>query len=240
MTKISDALASEETVGSDVPKMDIPMPARRQLLALGAAAGAATLVAGAMPAHAGFGAKQLGAVFNLDSIVAAFASEMEELSSEFFYRATRSPNFGTLSGREQAVINTIAVQDRQHFEDHQAVLRSLGNRNADAYANSNASASRRPRTFRFGGAFNSRDKFFEEALYIKETILWGYHGAVTLVSSELLMPAAAIAGVDGRHVAVLREIAGVIPVPRSFEEYLTPQAVAKRLDRYGFTGGGRF
>lgn len=240
MTIHSDA-DCPETMASDTALCEeVPSPARRQLLALGAAAGAATLVMGALPAQAGFGAKQLGAVFNLDGIVTAFASEMEELSSEFFYRATRSPNFGTLSAQEQSVVNLIAVQDRAHFEAHQAVLKKMGHRNANAYANSNAAASRRPRVFRFGGAFNSRDEFFKEAIYIKETILWGYHGAVTLVSRQLLAPAAAIAGVDGRHVSVLREIAGVDPVPRSFEENLTPQSVAKRLDRYGFTGGGRF
>ena len=90
----------------------------------------------------------------------------------------------------------------------------------------------------FGSAFNSRDSLFSTALDIKETVLFAYHGAVDIVAKDSLMLAAAIAGVEGRHVAVLRELNGMDPVPTPFERRMYPDAVGKRLAKYGFNGGG--
>ncbi len=102
--------------------------------------------------------------------------------------------------------------------------------------------TRRPRFFRYPtDAFKNRESLLNEAISLKENVLFAYHGAVDLVRDpKLLGPAAAIAGVEGRHLVVLRELAGLDPVPTSFEGQVSPQAIGDRLaKRYGFKGGAQ-
>lgn len=178
-------------------------------------------------------------IFNLDTTVLAFAHEMEELQADFFERSIRSAVFNTLEQREQAILIEVATQDRAHFELLNMAMKAQGANNGGALVTQNANATRRPRNFHFDRqAFNSRDALFSKAVELKEDSVSAYHGAVHLVhDGDLLTVAAAIAGVDGRHLAVLREVAGLDPVPNSFENQVSPQVIGKRLGRYGFNGG---
>ncbi len=214
-------------------------PQRRQLLALGAAGAVAVgagLSLGASPAQADI-LRGLKGFLYLDPLVVNFAYEMEELESDFFRRAVQSSAFDKLNGREKSVFELIAYEDKQHFEALATLRAAKGEKSAGRLETSNASSSRRPGMFSFG-SYNSREKLFETALDIKETVLFAYHGAVDIVAKDTLMLAAAIAGVEGRHLAVLRELNGVDPVPEPFEKRLYPDAVGKRLRKYGFNGGG--
>jgi len=215
-------------------------PQRRKLLGMGLAAGGAALAFGTM----GTGTAKadivdfLDRLLDLDPIVINFAYELEELQTDFFERAALSRGFGQLSSREQSTFNLIAKQDRQQFEKLGKLREKLGVKSGDRFEAPNAASSRRPRSYNFGGAFNSRDELMKTAIEIKRLSVASYHGAVNNVDRGNLTLAAAIAGTDGRHLVVLRELAGLDPVPTSFEEAISPQDTGRMLGKYGFNGGG--
>lgn len=214
-------------------------PARRRLLGIGVLGGAAlaTGVLGTKSANADI-VDFLDRILDLDPIVINFAYELEELQAAFFDSAARSRGFYQLSAREQSTINLIAMQDRQQFEVLKRLRAKLGIKAGDSFESRNAEASRRPRTFTFGNAFHSRKSLMNNAIEIKRLSVASYHGSVNLVNRGNVTVAAAIAGTDGRHLAVLRELAGLDPVPTSFEEAISPQDTGRMLAKYGFTGGG--
>lgn len=217
----------------------IASPERRNLLTMGVVGAAAlgAMALGASPSQADV-LRSLKGFLYLDPLVVNFAFEMEELESEFFLRALRSNGYDGLNEREKNAFNLIASEDREHFEAIGKLRARSGNKSAGSRETPNASSSRRPGVFMFGSAFNSRDSLFSTALDIKETVLFAYHGAVDIVAKDSLMLAAAIAGVEGRHVAVLRELNGMDPVPAPFETRMYPDAVGRKLSKYGFNGGG--
>lgn len=226
------AHGAAETEGEAAPDA-VKSPARRHLLALGTALGGAAF-AGALlnPARADLVAK-VGKIFYLDPIVLNFAVELEELESEFFNRAMFSSGFAGLNEQQKSVMSVIAAQDRAHFEQLGA-LRSL---RGDRATRSNQASSTRPRFFKFGNLGTTAD-LMATALDIKETSLFAYHGAVGLLKdANLLLAAAGIAGVEGRHAAALREVMNLDPVPAPYEGALEAQVSGRRLARYGFVGG---
>ena len=227
-------------VSQDAMPCGVTSPQRRQLLTIGAAAGAAGLLLGsslgAAPAQADT-LRGLKGFLYLDPLVVNFAFEMEELESEFFRRALDSKGFSKLTDREQDVFTTIAYEDKEHFEAIGKFRAAHNYKSAGSMETSNASSSRRPGMFSFG-SFNSRKSLFDTALDIKQTVLYAYHGAVDIVANDTLMLAAAIAGVEGRHAAVLRELNGMDPVPAPFETRMYPDEVGRKLAKYGFNGGG--
>lgn len=227
---------SEESV-LDAPQAGASGLSRRSLLGLGGAVAASTLLAGGVRADI---LDTLRGVLDLDPIVLNFAHELEELQSEFFRRLTLSPAYESMEARERSVISAIAMQDKAHFDIFEALRGKLGARPGGHFESPNASYSRRPRVFRFpSSAFGTRTGALTEAVAIKENAVAAHHGAVDLLRGKkaLLAPAVAVAGVDGRHLAVLRELAGLDPVPASYELQVSPQIVGQRLGKYGFRGG---
>ncbi len=211
---------------------------RRHFL-MGAAICAGGLLLSRTPAQADI-VDTLNKFFNLDPTVLNFAHEMEELETEFFTRALTSQGYQQLDAREQNVFNLIVTQDRAHFEALDMERRRRGTLRSNTVEGRNRSSSQRPRQFRIpAGAFSNRENLLREAISLKEDVVFAYHGAVDLVRDpKLLGPAAAIAGVEGRHLVILREIAGLDPVPTSFEGQVSPQKIGSRLaNRYGFQGG---
>ena len=179
----------------------------------------------------------LSKLFDLNPVVLNFAHEMEELQASFFERASASRAFNMLEPKQQNVIYGIAAQDRAHFEALDEITRLHASRNGGASRTQHSSVTRRPKMFQFGDAFSSREKLLSSAVELKECCVSAYHGAVHLAGTDLLPPAAAIAGVDGRHLAVLREISGLDPVPFSFENQVSANIIGNKLTRYGFRGG---
>lgn len=214
-------------------------PARRRLLGT-------ALIGGAVLAAGGLGTSVaradlvdfLDRFLDLDPIVVNFALELEELQTDFFERATISKAYGQMSTREQSTFNLIAMQDRQQFEKLDALREKLGVKGGDHFETPNSSGSRVPSRFHFPDVFGDRVKLMKEAITIKELAVESYHGAVNNVDRGNLTLAAAIAGVDGRHLVVLRELAGMDPVPTSFEMAVSPQITGRKLSKYGFKGGG--
>lgn len=210
---------------------------RRQLIAMATVACGAT-VASAMfkPAHADLVAK-IGKIFYLDSIVLNFAFEMEELEKDLYTRLSQSKGWGYLGGEERNLIALFAQQDSAHFDVLNAARDALGYKDAGSTETLNTFASRRSRFFKYP-ALNDRESVLNTALDVKESVLFGYHGAVGIVrSKELLATAAAIAGVEGRHAAALRQSIGLRPVPAPFEGAYAAQQTGYKLAKYGFQGG---
>lgn len=234
--------STQATVDGRLGEQEVSSPSRRRLIAAGAALGAAGLFLGSTPLGPSPGqadlVRALKGVLHLDPIVVNFALEMEELEKDFFTRVTRSKIFHTLSPREQGLFALIAREDCEHFDAINAVRESRNIKAANAFDNRNASASRQPKQFNFGKAFNSREQLYMTSLDIKETVLGAYHGAVDLVHKDTLRLAGAIAGVEGRHVTLLRLMNQLDPVPSPFEMALGAQAAGRKLARYGFRGGG--
>lgn len=216
----------------------VAQPSRRTLLTMGAVAGAATLALGASPGQADI-LRSLRGLLYLSPLVVNFAFEMEDLERQFFERAVRSDAFADLSPREQSVFALIAKEDGEHYKALKDYRDRNGLKGGGHFETPNASTGgSRVGVFNFPkNAFSTRKGLFDTALDIKETSLFAYHGAVDLVAKDALMLAAAVAGVEGRHLAILREINGLDPVPSPFEGNLQSGKAGRRLARYGFNGG---
>ena len=222
----------------DAPPLAQGMTAtRRQLLAMATATCGVTVAASLFnPARADLVAK-IGKLLYLDPTVLNFAFEMEELQQDFYSRIPRSKGWGYLSGQERNILSLMAQQDSEHFTVLNAARDALGYQDAGNGETINSFASRRPRMFTYS-SLNSREDLLNVALDVKETVLFGYHGAVGVVrNKEILKTAAAIAGVEGRHAAILRQAIGLNPVPASFEGAYAAQHTGYKLAKYGFKGG---
>lgn len=223
------------------PGAQLPSGLSRRAFLMGTACCAGGLLLSRTPARADI-LDALKKFLYLDPIVLNYAHEMEELEKDFFERALRSSAFNELEGRERSVFSFIAQQDKAHFEALSMERERRGEKGATHFETRNASSSRPPRLFRYPrGVFDDRQALLHEAVSLKENVVFAYHGAVDLVrDAKLLGPAAAIAGVEGRHLVVLRELAGLDPIPTSFEGQVSPQTVGDRLaKRYGFQGGAK-
>ena len=238
-----------EEATTDLPRVDAPagVPSevpiggtattRRQLLALATATCGATVAASLFnPARADLIAK-IGKLFYLDSIVLNFAFEMEEMQKDLYGSISRSKGYGELSGKERDLMALFAQQDDEHFQILNAARDAFGFKDAGGTETLNAFASRRPRSFTYPNLSN-REAILNTALDVKETVLFGYHGAVGVVrNKKLLSTAAAIAGVEGRHAAVLRMAVGLPPATAPFEGAYAAQHTGYKLGKYGFKGG---
>jgi hypothetical protein len=230
--EVAQAL-SEVRAGKDASALS-----RRQFLLLGAAACGAAAIGASTPAQADI-LDTLNKVLYLDDIVLNYAHEMEELQYNFFTRGIAGRGYNDLEARERSMMAFIANQDREHFEALERTRDLRAAKGGGNFETPNASSSRQPRIFQFPrNAFRNRESLMAEAIAVKQNSVFAYHGAVDLVKDKrLLARAAAIAGVDGRHLAVLREMAGQPPVPTPFEGQVSPQIIGNRLARYGFNGG---
>ncbi len=224
-------------VALDVGAEGVKSPARRQFFALATAVGGVAL-AGSLykPAQADIVAT-LGKIFYLDPTVLNFAFAIEELEADFFARAFRTRGYGQLSGAERSAFSLMAQQDEAHKMLLETLRGPLNAKDAGSFETLNAFESRRPRLFTYP-RLESRDDLLRTALDIKENALFTYHGAVGLVKNKsLLSYAAAIAGVEGRHVTILRDAMGLDAVPAPFEGAITASVAGREFTTYGLKGG---
>lgn len=210
---------------------------RRQLLAMATVTCGATVAAAIFnPARADLVAK-IGKLIYLDPTVLNFAFEMEELEKDLYSRLSRSRGWGYLTGQERNYISLFAQQDTDHFDVLNTARNALGFQDAGVSETPNSFASRRARFFTYP-KLDTREDVLNTVLDVKETVLFGYHGAVGVVrNKEILKTAAAIAGVEGRHAAILRQAIGLNPVPAAFEGAYAAQHTGYKLAKYGFQGG---
>lgn len=134
-----------------------------------------------------------------------YALTLEYLEADFYKQGVDA---GILSGRDLALIKPIAEHEAAHVAALTSTIQDLG---GEPVAEPNFKYP--PPTFRDKAAFLKTASVFEELGVA------AYQGQVTNVETpDILGAAAAIAGVESRHAAVLAKLIGGNPFPAPVEE----------------------
>ncbi len=199
---------------------------RRALLGLGIVIGAA-LSLPALPARADFGYSDVKAMRLLE--------EIARLESDFFTKAAISAPADALQEREMNALNLIARQDNELMRWFAAARGRFGIAAFDKFYSLNQASSRPLPEYRFGNTIGTtRDALFARAIEIKSVAVGAFHGAVGAANdAELVQAFAALAGVQGRHLAMLQELSGQSPYT-PYEAALPLREAATKLSEYGF------
>lgn len=201
---------------------------RRNFFALSAAAcGAAALLSRTETAQA--------AMHYNDAKMLRFLEEVERVELSFFNRAALSGTADGMQEREMYGLNGIAKQDNEHVYWFKLAREKF---NVGALARNdepNTPASQEIPTFKFPrSAFETRTGLYALAVSLKETSVGAYQGALQRIDDPTILQAvASLAGVESRHLALIRQLAGQPPFV-AYEKALRPEDVRSRLLKYGF------
>lgn len=220
MTEFPDHLTS--TPAPEFPAA--PDTTRRNFLALGAVAGAAALILPALPARARDA--------NLQDLATElrFLEAVQYFQGQFFSRALQSGSIDGLSPANGKAILSIANQDNEQARWINAVRAQRG---FVSYSGA-APASLTEPNFAVGGAYGSREKFFDSGLAIKTAAVGAFHGIVGKGGgADMVQAVAALAGVQNRHLAMLREMNGADPFD-TYVKGISMQEASVTLAKYGF------
>jgi hypothetical protein len=145
-----------------------------------------------------------------------YALTLEYLEEDFYGRGADS---GLLKGRDADLVNSI----RDHESEHIAALES-------AISDLGGTPVKSPKFSYPKGVFKDRQGWMQAALDFSALGVSAYHGQVTRIQSpELLGAAAAIAGVESRHAAVIAHISGHNPFPAPIEQSSSKGRVLKTV-----------
>jgi hypothetical protein len=206
-------------------------PARRRLLSLGAL-GIAAIAAAKLPSPVN--ADGLGWD---DQQGLRFLEEVEALQANFFVLSAFSPTFAAMPGRERDVISLIAYQDQQQNDWFRLARQKFGVAEFGHFYAPNTSTSRPPRLFDFpNSVFDRREEYVPFAISLKEASVDAYQGVIAKADRpEVVQAIAQLAGIESRHAAALRELAGDQPLS-AVEDALRPVEVFRKWEDYGFKG----
>ena len=141
-----------------------------------------------------------------------YALTLEYLEADFYNQGIDG---GTLSGRELALVTPI----RDHEDAHVAALTST-------ISDLGGTPVKSPKFKYPNGTFSDKAKFLGTASVFEELGVTAYHGQVKLIKSvDILGAAAAIAGVESRHAAILADLTGGKPFPAPVEGTKTMKQV---------------
>lgn len=137
-----------------------------------------------------------------------YALTLEYLEADFYKRGVES---GVVSGRELALITPIRDHEEAHVGALTSTINDLGGKPVKS-----------PKFKYPSGTFENKAKFLETAGTFEELGVKAYHGQVTKVKDvAILGAAAAIAGVESRHAAILADLTGGNPFPAPVEGTLS-------------------
>jgi rubrerythrin len=167
---------------------------RRRLLGLTAAGAGAVFLA-----RAGVGrAASLSAT---DVSILNYALVLEYLQASFYTEAERS---GALAGKTAQAARVVGATERAHVK---AFLKLLGSQ-----------AVKRP-SFDFQGVTEQQRAFLKTAVAFEDLAVAAYKGqAPRLQSNAVLAAAVGIHSVEARHAAWMRELFGITPAVRAFDQ----------------------
>lgn len=172
---------------------------------------------GSSLAVAGMGRDSVSAqAENSDLEILNYALTLEYLEADFYNQGIEQ---GVVSGRELALVKPI----RDHEDAHVAALTSTIN-------DLGGTPVEKP-SFKYpDGTFNDKATFLETASTFEELGVDAYHGQVTKIKDPALLgAAAAIAGVESRHAAVLADLTGGEPFPMPVEDSKTMEQVLEAV-----------
>ena len=170
---------------------------------------------GSTLAVAGFGRSSVSAqADDSDLEILNYALTLEYLEADFYNQGVDG---GALSGRELALVTPI----RDHEDAHVAALTST-------ISDLGGTPVKSPKFKYPEGTFTKKAAFLETASVFEELGVTAYHGQVTLIKNvDILGAAAAIAGVESRHAAILADLTGGNPFPAPVEGTATMKQVLK-------------
>ncbi len=173
---------------------------------------AAILGVGGTLAAGGLAGNFATAQSSSDVDILNYALTLEYLEATFYEMGIAG---GSLSGRDLELVKPIRDHEVAHVAAIQATLKKL-----------KAKAVKKPK-FKFpSGTFSSKDKFLATAKVFEELGVTAYHGQVTRIKSlDILAAAAAIAGTESRHAAILESLSGGNPFPAPIEAHKSMQQV---------------
>ena len=148
-----------------------------------------------------------------------YALTLEYLEADFYNQGIEE---GILSGRELELVKPI----RDHEDAHVAALRST-------ISDLGGTPVKSPKFKYPEGTFTKKAAFLETASVFEELGVTAYHGQVTLIKNpDILGAAAAIAGVESRHAAILADLTGGKPFPAPVEDTATMKQVLKAANPF--------
>lgn len=148
-----------------------------------------------------------------------YALTLECLEAEFY---TNGIDGDMLADRELELVAPIRDHEQEHVTGITGLIKDLGGTPVEKPA------------FMFPeGTFTDRQMFLESASMFEELGVDAYHGQVALISdAEILGTAAAIAGVESRHAAVVADLIGGEPFPAAFENSLPMDDVLEAAGQF--------
>ena len=148
-----------------------------------------------------------------------YALTLEYLEAEFY---TQGIDGDVLADRELELVSPIRDHEQEHVTGITALIKDLGGTPVE-----------KPKFMFPDGTFTDRDMFLETASMFEELGVDAYHGQVALISdAEILGTAAAIAGVESRHAAVVADLMGGDPFPAAFENNLPMEDVLEAAGQF--------
>lgn len=124
-----------------------------------------------------------------------------------------------LSGRDRALVETVAQHDRDHVEVLRITIEDLGGTAVD-----------RPEISHPEGLFSDADRFLGRASRLEELEVAAYQGRILEIRDpEALETVTSIAGTESRHAAVLARVGGRGPFPAPVERPTSEGAVRDEI-----------
>jgi hypothetical protein len=180
--------------------------------AAGAVTGAALLGRGA---DAAFGAPSR----QNDIKVLQLALVLEHLGATFYGEAVKT---GALRGETLTFAKTLRAHEVAHVAFVQKAIRGLGGKPAA------------PPRFDFGSVTHSASRFRKASSSLEELCVEALNGAGPLVTKATLKGASQLVSVEARHVAWVRDLRDIDPVPMAFDPAATAAQTKSRAKASGF------
>lgn len=143
-----------------------------------------------------------------------YALTLEYLEAEFYTQGVKGD---ILKGRALELVTPIRDHEQEHVTVVTQTVKDLGGKPAA-----------KPEFTFPDGTFTNRAKFLATASAFEELGVTAYHGQVPRIDDpEILKSAAAIAGVESRHAAIVADLMGGNPFPAAFENKKSMAQVLK-------------
>ncbi|SDE28799.1 ferritin-like domain-containing protein [Auraticoccus monumenti] len=141
-----------------------------------------------------------------------YALTLEYLEADFYKQGIDG---GVLEGRDLELVEPIGEHEQAHVDALTQTIKDLGGTPAE-----------KPQFVYPDGTFDDKDMFLKNASAFEELGVTAYHGQVPRIEDgDILAAAAAIAGVESRHAAVIADLLGENPFPAAFEKSMTMDEV---------------
>ena len=135
-----------------------------------------------------------------------YALTQEYLEADFYERGVDAK---LLTGHDEDILKAIRDHEKDHVDTLTKTITKLG-----------GTPAKKPGFKYPQGTFTDKATFLKTASTFEELGVAAYHGQVTSVTNpDILAAAAAIAGVESRHAAVLAGLSGGNPFPAPIEAH---------------------